>query len=153
MILIPSVKHTGTRFLREHLLEGHEYINRHVGEKRIDQLDVDGDLIIPLRRLDRIIVSWERRQLELPDLRSALTELVCRYDHQQPYYLPIDSHHRSDYLDDINEGLGLNLVTNWPVLYSTKGSSASNWDDITDKDYAWQLTYDFQSFFTRFYRA
>ena len=154
MIVIVSVRHTGTRFVREHLIDC-EYMNRHLGEKSLTQIDslIDNNLIIPLRRLDRVIVSWERRGMELDWLGRLFHELIEKYDHQNPYYLPIDSESRDDYLKALNEGMGTDFQTDWPVVGSDKNSSQSSYKDIINKEYANILINEFDQFFSRFYRA
>ena len=128
-------------------------MNRHVGEKSLPQADpyIDNNLIIPLRRLDRVIVSWERRGMELDWLGRLFGELIEKYDHRNPYYLPIDSDNRDNYLNKINEGMGTNFETDWPVIASDKGSSNSEYNDIINKEYANILINEYEWFFNRFY--
>ena len=130
-------------------------MNRHLGEKSLPQADpyIDNNLIIPLRRLDRVIVSWERRGMELDWLHRLFAELIEKYDHQSPYYLPIDSDTRDDYLKALNKGMGTDFKTDWPVVGSDKNSSQSEYNDIINKEYANILIKEFEGFFNRFYRA
>ena len=152
MIVIISVRHTGTRFVRSHLIDC-KYMNRHVGERYLHQVEpyIDNNLVIPLRRLDRIIVSWERRDMGLEGLRDSLNELIDKYDHRDPYYLPIDSDDRDEFLKALNEGMDTDFKTDWPVVDSDKNSSQSNYSDIINKEYANILISEFDQFFSRFY--
>ena len=151
MIAIISVRHSGTRFVRDELLKK-QCLNAHVGEKQI-YLDVllpyFNNLIIPLRRPERIIVSWERRGMELDGLSDCLSILMA-YDRYDPMYFPIDAPDRQGYLDKINQRLGLELKTDWPVI-SDKHSSEATWDDVTDKVMGASIIDDFAPFFNRFY--
>jgi hypothetical protein len=140
MIAIGSVRHTGTRFCRELF----HCPNYHFGEKQIERLD-PYTVITPLRRLESIMASWARRDLDLADLHEALTIMV---DYGSDYYLPIDSDNRDMYLWSINEGEGTNYQTDWEILVDPK-ISAPGWS--IDPEWEKTINDDFYGFFSGFY--
>lgn len=117
-MIVASVRHTGTMFVFEHLLnrQGENY---HFGEKFVHKVyDYDGGVIVPLRRLEAIINSWSGRQLDPRDLDAHLEQMIEYVERKSPYLMPIDHPDRQEYLDDINEGFGLSLKTDWPIINS-----------------------------------
>lgn len=123
--------------------------SRHIGER--DEHEADQEIkVIPLRRLDRIIVSWERREKDLSELKDRLDRLLSKYDPQNPYYIPIDSPDRDRYWDIMNTDLNLEIVPQWCVI-SEKDSMNATFDDIKDKDTAQELINEYSGFFSRFY--
>ncbi len=140
MIAIGSVRHTGTRFTRELL----KVPNYHFGEKNLERIN-GFTVITPLRRLDRIMVSWARRDMGLADLHQALDIMV---GFESDYYLPIDSDRRDDYLATINTELDEDFQTDWAVLQDPK-ISAPEWG--IDPVWGEKIHTDFDAFFSESY--
>lgn len=142
MIFVLSVRHTGTFFVYEELLK-RQATRYHFGERYWHQ--ADGDVIVPLRSLDSIIQSWDGRQLDPKDLDKALCEMTRYVRKNKPYILPIDHDNRQEYLDRINEGLGLSLKTDWPVI------NKKNFQSPLGSDFS--VCERHRPFFDRIYRA
>lgn len=124
MICIPTVQHTGSLFVVDHLFGGRKnVVFRHFGQRNFKQLleHIDGrNIIIPLRRLDKIINSWSGNQKEPETLDRDIQLLIEFTEKYDPYFLPIDHEQRQDYLDVINKELNLSLSTDWPVINPNK---------------------------------
>lgn len=74
--------------------------------------------IVALRHPLLVATSWKKRGKEVSEmcvLWYILVEMLDKYD---PYYLPVDHKDRDLYLQKINEGLGLDLKTDWPMVNS-----------------------------------
>lgn len=162
IIGMPSVRHTGTRVVRgmfygfkqmhpEQKCFGDGIYSRHIGEKYEHEANQE-ILVIPLRRIDRIIVSWERREKSLDELDERLYRLVTYYDPKRPFYIPIDSDDRNTYWLRMCEELKISIVPQWQVI-SEKDSIFAGFSDIIDKDKGKTLIDKYRRFFSRFYSA
>ena len=125
MIVVPTIPHTGTHFMRDHLLAGHEIYCRHFYENelaKIMELMREHPAIIPMRKKAAVARSWERYGKDLDDfggwsLEQWFTVLDKVLMPFEPYILNIDKPGvRDEQLARINEELGLELVTDWPIL-------------------------------------
>jgi hypothetical protein len=130
IIVVPSVPHSGTHFLKDHLLHGLETWVRHPypveQPKIIELLDAGNPAIVPWRDPDAVRASWLRRGKD-PN-NYAGWSLTRWYEEQakllRPYIdigdiaiLNIDNPEvRDDQLERINYQLGLELKTDWPVI-------------------------------------
>ena len=56
--------------------------------------------------------------MDIGEMCIAWYILAEQLDKYNPYYLPVDHKDRDLYLQRINEGLGLNLKTDWPMTNS-----------------------------------
>lgn len=152
IVAAPTVEHSGTHFLidlfrgflHRHptgnvapgvntLVQCHFGQAKHWGAFERIMVDFEPPLVIPVRRLHAIVLSWESRQKRLTALDrelSLMTDMVER----QPYWLPIDAPDREDWLAEINDGLGLNLHTEWPVVGSEKKTNGKPEDLIQDRN-------------------
>lgn len=146
MIVLPSIRHTGTRFTRE--LIG-DCISRHIGEKFLDELEpyIDNNIVIPMRRLDSVIYSWEKRQLKLTDLYACFDILVERYHHRDPFYFPVDATDRDKRLAALNRKFGLSLATDWAAVGTLHRNNTTEHDSET----AAKLHQDFDWLFEHIY--
>ena len=66
----------------------------------------------------QIALSWKARSKNVAHLTDDFRRLVSAVDPLDPIYLPLDVPEREDYLAALNERLGLNITTNWPVVAS-----------------------------------
>lgn len=172
VLIVYSVRHTGTRFVTDYLLrkngfrngndpddvaqdpEAHRVYREHVGDPKYGawaHLEYRGNIVIPLRRLDRVIVSWERRGRPLDELAGALRTLIERFDHRRPMYLPIDSPRRDEFLAALGRQHHIDLRTDWAIGPTEKGSADAGPEDIKDMERAAALHAEFRGFFSRFY--
>ena len=126
MIVVPTVPHTGTHFMRDHLLAELEC---HVGhpypadqEKFYELLEAGHPCIVPTRRPWDVLESWIRHGKDprdfggysLPEWYDVQAGLVMDYD---PLYLAIDDIvMRDEQLAMINNTLGTVLTTDWPIV-------------------------------------
>jgi len=80
--------------------------------------------IVPLRHPVSVAESWiaradpNRRHVKIEELCDYWRRLITVVDPFRPYYLPIDRPEREARLQAINDGLGLELKTDWPVWKS-----------------------------------
>lgn len=121
MILVPSVPHTGTHFMRD-LFKGKQEIHLdHILPSTMDAWRVlfeqGNAAVVPMRHPFLVAESWKRRNkdpLHLPELWHLLVEVIDPYD---PQYLCLDKPEtRNAQLKAINERLDLNLTTSWPRI-------------------------------------
>ena len=124
MIVVPTVQHTGSLFVVNHLFGGRKnVVFRHFGQKAFDQIIpyIKGrNIVIPLRRLKDIAHSWSGRQSDPKHLDRDLQLMIEFSEEYNPHFLPIDHTNRQDYLENINRSLGLSLKTDWPVINNMK---------------------------------
>jgi hypothetical protein len=74
--------------------------------------------------------------------------IINELDPLDPYYLPVDlAKTRQQWLDAINEGIGLNLKTDWPVIGSCNKHSQLEGDDL---HIVGQFVAETSEFFKRF---
>ena len=143
-MMIASVRHTGTRFLKV-LLKQHEPTeNVHFGQNFLYRLQ--GHYVItPLRRLDRVIQSWVNRSMELDMLHR---DIGIMLEHPVDFFFPIDSENREDYLRELSEILGTELKTDWmPTGHHGKGQP-NNEPEWTER-----ILNDYSGFFDKFYKS
>lgn len=172
---IPSVQHTGTNFVRGHLFEsfGKIEINEPVSDRRGDYVYqahlLDGYMgywleilktipaIIPLRHPYLVWASWKKwdmkgyRERDNDAFMDAWNTLIGKIDCFKPYYLPIDSPDRDNYLEAINNGLNLDLKTDWPVVHSVGNTWNLEPDDIDVDVEVVDFVNRNSGFFNRFY--
>ncbi len=117
--LVPTIPHTGTHFIRDHLLAKQEHYVQHLWPKSrsiLGQMAAVHQTIVPLRHPILVARSWKSRQKnihELPDYWYALIQYI---DPHRPSYLPLDSPHRDTWLKRLNNDLGTQLATDWPSM-------------------------------------
>lgn len=171
IIAAPTVEHSGTRFVidlfagfaHRYPLQGVEpgvdtLVQAHFGQAKewgafegiLDRHDPP--VVIPLRRLHALFLSWERRGKWWRDLDHELAMMVNMID-RDPYWLPIDATDREEWLDAINAGLGLTLDTDWPIIGSDKRTAGQAEDEIVDQAGYRILRDKFDWFFEQVYRA
>lgn len=135
-----SVMHTGSKFLFNHLLRDvkMEWEHKHIGANE----DVNGWLherpcLVPMRHPEAVAVSHYTRYGSVDKMCHGFRQLVKFADPLGPYYLPLDTDDRQDYLDRINERFGLSLQTRWPIIGSCwerkelPSSAQAQLDDLT----------------------
>lgn len=165
MVVIPTVMHTGSLFVTDNIFrdfkkykpnetpEEDSIVFWHVQHFPVSEFakHINGrNIVIPLRRLERIIVSWERRGKPLRHLDQSL-DILMEFDQYEPYYLPIDHEDRDRYFEEMKNGLGLDLKTDWKYYNLQHFSHNATYEDITDKKRADRLIEKHSPFFNRFY--
>lgn len=128
MIVVPSVPHEGTHFMRDHLLAELETWIRHpfVEEQpRIRELlDGGAPCIIPRRNEFSVAESWARHGKNITQFAGwslrewwqQQAELVAPFA-GNVFYLNLDDEAlRDEQLSIINNTLGTVLTTDWPVV-------------------------------------
>lgn len=132
MIHTASIPHSGTRLLLDEILktewipintkpkEGANYFshiytyNAPLHKMRMEQYPT----IIVMRHPLLVATSWKKRGMDIGEMCIAWYILAEQLDQYNPYYLPVDHKDRDLYLQKINEGLGLDLKTDWPMVNS-----------------------------------
>jgi len=161
---IPTIQHTGTKFLAKLFGQIHwaSFYEKpecddflHVGHLTRNSIDaikrLNHKIIIPLRHPYLVAESWRRRNKPLDELEENFHLLVDELDPLNPLYLPIDVDNRQDYLDQINDDLGLALVTEWGVENSKKSTYNLSHKDMTPGPTEKRLAEDIDEFLQRFY--
>ena len=137
MIVVTSVPHSGTHFVAHHLLEelpnkrslGYfsppapttgKYVCHTYDESMQDltnALDNGNPCIVPIRHPLKVAVSWKRRGKDPNDAIPFWQRLIDQIDPYCPFYLPMDSDEREDWLDNIHKAPywgSLVAETDWP---------------------------------------
>ena len=162
---IPTIQHTGTKFLaklfgdihwasfiedasdRENVLYlGHLTTNSIGNIKKLNH-----PILIPLRHPYLVAESWKRRGKPLTELAENFRLLVDELDPLNPLYLPIDVDNRQEYLDIINNELGLSLKTNWAIENSKEMTYNLSYKDLSPDKIMIDLVSDIEGFIKRFY--
>lgn len=165
MIVVPTIPHTGTHFMRYHLLVDHHNLVEHIWPKQVDlwwPMFKNNPILVPLRDPWQVAMSWKKRAhlpgaLQLEELPIWWRLLIDVIDPLRPYYLPIDQPMvRDRCLERINSQLGLNLATDWPVIRETDGSAGSHYDIVALEPWEHELAVldvveDNPQFFGRWY--
>ena len=170
MILIPTVRHTGSHFvvglfglttqqaisLHQQTGDPSEVMFEHVDTNELDyllKLAENNTMIIPLRHPKVTAQSWLARNKCTIQMSRDFRTLVNRFDPLNPYYLPLDVEDKQDYLDVINEDLGLELKTDWNPTGRFMGNNLLRHEDclidVTVKD----LCEEIKPFLDRFYAS
>lgn len=172
IIAAPTVEHSGTRFVIDLFHRagfGHKHpqdisghpdilVQAHFGQAKHwgafeEILDhYDPPVVIPLRRLHSIFLSWERRNKGFRTLDNELALMTNMVD-RDPFWLPIDAGDRDEWLQEINEELGLNLTTEWPIVGSDKRTAGKPPETIKEQDEFERLEAKYAWFFDQIYRA
>jgi hypothetical protein len=144
IILLPTVKHTGSHFVLNQLLKDFIRIDLKNAKKQICEIEKDGCFngvvfdhlfphkmklweklfekhraIIPIRNKHEVWKSWRKRSNEPDrDLFDQMWEIVENLDKYDPFYINIDNQEiRDKQLDFINKELKLKLnADGWPVV-------------------------------------
>lgn len=138
VIVIPTVEHTGSRLLANHILHHLSCVNlhsthdddckfyEHVSSKNIDIfIDISKlyATIIPLRHPMRCAWSWEQRQKPLKRYFEQWDLIIKNAEELNASYLRVDLKERNEDLDKINKRFNLELETIWPYV----GEAAWPW--------------------------
>jgi len=115
------------------------------------RLGVDNPMVIPLRHPKVVAESWKARGQEEKRMCADFRTLVEKLNPLNPYYLPIDSDRRQEFLDKINDGLGLNLETDWKPIGEQKGNSHLRHDAVDCSPVVAKLCEEIKPFLDRFY--
>ena len=118
--------------------------NAHFGQNYLHTLD-GCKIITPLRRLDNIIHSWTRRDMDLKHLHAAIGQMI---DFGVDFYFPVDADDREDYVARLNEKFDLDLQTDWRPQGGQQKSG-----DFEPKypEYADMIREDYTDWFEQFY--
>ena len=169
IVAAPTVEHAGTRFVID-LFRGFQHrhpqegiapgadilVQAHFGQAknwgRFEEIlqEYSPPVVIPVRRLHSIVLSWERRGKGFETLDLELAMMVNMVD-ADPYWLPIDADDRDEWLAEINDGLGLNLYTEWPIVGSDKRTAYKPEKTIGDQETYSRLRDKYDWFFGQIY--
>lgn len=168
IINIPTIPHTGSYLVADGLFGGFKRLGLNSkpenGCKYFDHLflhKIDAwkgkmeayPSIIPLRHPILTAVSWARRNRDLGEMCVMWYVLVEQLDRYNPYYIPVDSPNRNDWLDRLNKGLRLDLSTNWPIINSKHNTFEATIEDIPEdnREQIERLCKNLDDFLSRFY--
>jgi hypothetical protein len=129
MINIASIRHTGSKLFVDDILKAPHQANNQKPKSGVNfftHIDLHNPLIharcfqeyptiVTLRHPLLVATSWKKRKKEISEMCVLWYILAEMLDKYNPYYLPVDHKDRDSYLQKINEGLGLNLKTDWPL--------------------------------------
>lgn len=123
-IVVPTIPHTGTHFIRDHLLSAHEHHVEHLwplSRVTLAELAANHRTIVPLRHPMLVARTWKSQNKDIKELPDWWYALIQYIDPHEPAYLPLDSPQRDGFLQDLNRQLDTMLSTDWPVLPRYEG--------------------------------
>lgn len=131
IVVIPSVEHTGSRLVANHIFHSFQQINiaseteapyakqyEHVYANKMEAFHracKQHPVIIPMRHPIRCAWSWEQRQKPLDEYFKQWDSLqdLFVYDHA---VIRVDLKERNEDLKAVNDKLGINVSTFWPYV-------------------------------------
>jgi hypothetical protein len=142
--------HSGTRLLRNVILEGQDFTGFHTYEMDKYRKELNEGLIIsPLRHPRRIAKSFkdrERKNTKWPYAKIHLDnqwKLMVLIDKFNPLYLHVDDEIKNKEIELISDAVEKDLVSDWTVC-SRSGEGLGNHDiDLDDCPEAPQYQIDF----------
>ena len=108
-------------------------------------------IIIPLRHPKVTAVSWKSRGKDEAQMCDDFRTVVEQFDPLNPYYLPIDSERRQDFLDEINIAFDLELETDWTPIGEIEGNAHLRHGDVECSPLVAELCDEIKPFLDRFY--
>lgn len=168
MILVPTIPHAGTHFMRDVLFAG--MVQGTKGRVRVEHLTPSScptlvemgrkaeGVVIPLRHPCEIALSWRRRGKDIlgatgsATLGQWMSNMVEYFDPLDPHYLPLDTSERELYLRRMNFDLGLELETDWQPV---RGEEYQQPAVLTQQEFGHILEAigDHAEFWARFYSS
>lgn len=168
IVCVPTVQHTGSYFVANHLfsdwpkhpiknapLEHGVYFDHVWPHKRQwwEELFEETDaIIVPLRHPAVVAESWKRRGRPFREMCDQWRMMRDVIDAYEPSYLPLDVEDRQSYLDAINERYGLSLATSWPVIHSKRQTNEIDWRTFYPDDRTQDLVDELEPLIGRFYK-
>ena len=169
-VLILSVPHTGTTFT-EKLFMSIGYhdapLNQRGDGKSIHRSHIDNDshliqglllrkdenlpLIVPLRHPFLTEESWRRRGKENEGMIHGFRNLMDRLYPLDPYWMPVDSEKRVQCLEILNQGLDLEIFTQWAPERSIGKTYDMTWRDCDPSSEVMELAQDMKPLLEIFY--
>lgn len=159
-LVMPTVRHTGSLFLRDVFLSvGFERVtlrgqaaknslvfdhlyDTHMGhfKRWIERFRL---VVIPLRDPAMTALSWAKRSEDFGHFLEQWRNLIALSDHG-PLYVPIDRPDRQDYLNKVAEAIGAELSTDWVPVNTFSGPLKASPPDVSDL-YDWPVIGEFYS--------
>lgn len=157
---MPTVRHTGSLFLRDiflavgfervtlrgietaHSLVFDHLYDTHMGhfKRWIGRFPL---IVIPLRDPAATALSWARRSEDFGHFVEQWRNLISLSEHD-PLYVPIDRPDRQNYLDAVAGAIGAELSTDWAPVNTSCGPFKTDPPDVSDL-YDWPVIGDFYS--------
>lgn len=116
MIRLLSVPHSGTRFLMDVFdRAGVEYDQRHFSGFNNPPVDeLEGPVIIPLRKRDEVLASWRRRGKGYADFAASWAAMTTFADDNHVTFIHVDNPNTREHeLGKISEIVGKPLVADF----------------------------------------
>ena len=164
MIIVPTIRNTGTHFLldllgikpvgmlwteQEYGIQyGHIY--PHLKDIYLPLIR-DNLTIIPLRHPLVVARSWTARGGDILELIESWELLVNEIDPLNPIYLPIDAPGRNQHLENLNNRCYMNLKTDWEPVGSVNGNYNLRHEDIEGDKLMVDYVDKISGFLGRFY--
>jgi len=127
-LCVMSVPHTGTFFTyymlpgkhaKSDIEAGHKYFAHVTDPTHVRFLNSECEIIVPLRRYDRVQASWIRRKLDVSRLASAWEYAL---NITGAFFLQIDANDRDQQLTRLSARLGCHLTTDWTLANHLQAS-------------------------------
>ena len=150
IVVVASVYHTGTNFVSKELFKGwHGYSMTWARYNRgqpsgngicLIHCDVEQspclrwwlgehNTVVPVRHPLLVAASWKAQDKDLNLLPAQWEILKSTVAPHDPMYIPLDVPNRDSYLFKMNQRLGLNIQTDWPVIMSCNKSATLSEND------------------------
>lgn len=135
-IVVVSVHHTGTNLVYDQILRafrpragGAEYFERgmphgklriHCEGRFVETLErfLPFPIVVPMRHPEAVFRSWKSRAKSVNALMMQYEMLKAFIAPAEPFYLPIDTPDRDEYLDKLSKLTGKHIHSRWPVVSS-----------------------------------
>lgn len=172
MIIVPTIRNTGSHFVLRMLGKKHPWrpdILTWRGSERATEDSVVFDhvfphqkhlflpliekhtTIVPLRHPYLTQKSWDDRNHEKSDLIGMWEVMANEIAPLEPFFLPLDVEDRQDYLDALNDATGLGLTTDWAPRGVKHNNSDLRWQDIDPRPEIVDLAERIKPFLDSFY--
>ena len=120
-LLILSVKHSGTRTLKNFALKNHESRYEHIEERPAGYpasiAPSYAGVLVPMRHPLDLAISWVKRGYNFEELLVGLERLATVINDLDPCFIPIDQINKDFMVLEANERLGLDMPTGeWPLI-------------------------------------
>lgn len=172
MIIVPTIRNTGSHFVLRLLGKQHPYRPDILTWRCLDRMEPDSVVfdhvfphqkhlflpliennitIVPLRHPYLTAKSWADRNHEKSDLVGMWECMVNDIAPLEPFFLPLDVDDRQDYLDALNKATGLGLTTDWTPRGVKHNNFNLRYTDLEPKAEIIALCERIQPFLDRFY--
>lgn len=109
-------------------------------------------LVCPFRHPYLTEEAWRRRSgKEMGNLTLGYRNLMEHFAPLEPYWMPVDSPRRGEYLTAMVEGLNLPLETDWEPVHGYQNTHGMSWRDCDPSEDVQRLARSMEPLLNEFY--